>query len=394
MFQHNLNKNMDTELSINYVRIIGNIIGSKDTPTVVILAGIHGNEQAGVLASQKVLRKIKNKNIPFEGDLHVIFGNIEASKIGIRFKDIDLNRIWNKENIDAINSGSIILNSEVKEQIEIHQIIKNILENENGPFYFIDLHTTSSPTVPFITISDSLNNRKFSSNFPVPVVLGIEEYLDGPLLTFINEFGHVALGFEGGEHNDPQSIINCEAFIWKALIHSKCLLKKYVIDFEKHKNTLANLCCKYEFFEIKYRYEIKSKEIFKMNEGFVNFEPILKNHALAQSNCSIIKANLSGRIFMPLYQNLGNDGFFILNKISFFWLKISTLLRELKINNFLRLIPGVTKAPENNYTLIVDPRIAKYLAKDIFHLFGYRKHIFKDNKLYFTKRDRDIIKFN
>jgi Succinylglutamate desuccinylase / Aspartoacylase family len=375
-------------------RILGNIDGSKNKPTVIIIAGIHGNEKAGVKASKRVLHKIKEENIAFNGNLYVILGNINALNKNIRFEEIDLNRIWKKENLNAIKiNNSAVLRTEEKEQTDIFLIIRDILKNEKEPFYFLDLHTTSSSSIPFITISDSLNNRKFSSNFPVPVVLGIEEYLDGPLLTFINEYGHIALGFEGGEHNNPKSVENCEAFIWKALVHSKCISKKDILDYKKYKNELSDLCCKYEFFEIKYRYAIKNGEKFNMNPGFENFEAIVKDQKLAQSDGVGITAMSNGRIFMPLYQELGEDGFFILQKISKFWLKTSILARKFKINHFLRLIPGVTKDPENNYTLIVDPKIAKFLAKDIFHLFGYRKQIFKDDKLHFIKRDRKITNF-
>ena len=389
----NNSKNNIGHVQLSSNRILGNITGSKQMPTVVIIAGIHGNEQAGVKASKKVLHKIKEENIQCSGNLYMIFGNINASKKGIRFEDVDLNRIWRKENIEALKTLAVDENAETKEQIEIYKLIKDIIDTNIGPFYFIDLHTTSSATVPFITISDSLNNRKFSSNFPVPVVLGIEEYLDGPLLTFINEFGHIALGFEGGEHHDEKSIINCEAFIWKALVHSKCVAKKNISNYTHYKKVLSNLCCKYDFFEIKQRYGLKKGEDFKMNSGFINFEPIKKHQKLAQSNGQIIRASEDGRIFMPLYQNLGEDGFFILSRISKFWLSASLFARKLKINHFLRLIPGVKKDPENNYTLIVDPKIAKYLAKDIFHLFGYRQQIFKDDKLYFIKRDRKKTAF-
>ena len=383
-----------SKISPNYYkqsdRILAKIEGTKNAPTVVVIAGIHGNERAGVEASKRVLHKIKEENIMFKGNLYMLLGNINGLNKGVRFEDVDLNRIWKQENIITINNNYVPTSNEVKEQIELYKLIKEILKNEIGPFYFLDLHTTSAASVPFITISDSLNNRKFSSNFPVPVVLGIEEYLDGPLLTFINEYGHVALGFEGGEHYDEKSIINCEAFIWKALVHSKCLSKKNISNYKKYKNNLSELCCKYEFFEINYRYVLKNNEDFKMNLGFKNFEKIKKNQQLALSNGTIIRANEDGRIFMPLYQELGEDGFFILQKISKFWLKASLIARKLKINHFLRLIPGVEKASENNYTLIVDPKIAKYLAKDIFHLFGYRKQIFKDEKYHFIKRDRKI----
>ncbi len=127
-----------------------------------------------------------------------------------------------------------------------------------------------------------------------------------------------------------------------------------------------------------------------MKKGFENFETIKKDEVLAVSDGLEIYAQEGGRIFMPLYQKLGEDGFFILSSISKFWLAASLTARKLKVNHMLRLIPGVKKDPDNNYTLIVDPHIAIFMTKRVFHLFGYRQQIFKDDKLHFIKRDRNI----
>lgn len=374
-------------------RILGKFYGTKNSPTVIVFAGIHGNEKAGVFAARNVIAKIRERNLKLRGNLHIILGNINALNKGVRFEHVDLNRIWRNTNIAQLAGDDKEFNAEVKEQKDIFVIIKNILLHEKGPFYFLDLHTTSASSVPFITISDSLNNRKFSSNFPIPVVLGIEEYLDGPLLTFINEYGHIALGFEGGSHESPSSVVNCEAFIWKALVHAKCLKKSHLSDYQEYRKTFLDLGCEYQFFAIKYRYELDQKDDFTMRPGFENFEPIEKGDYLATNNGVDINAPRGGKIFMPLYQELGEDGFFILQKISKFWLNASIVARKLKINQFLRLVPGVKKDPENNYTLIVNPKVARFMATPIFHLFGYRQQIYKDNKLHFIKRDRKISEF-
>lgn len=371
-------------------RIIGEIIGSNRGPTVIIFAGIHGNEKAGVYASDRVLRKVREENMMFSGNVHFILGNISALNKNVRFKDSDLNRVWTSGNMERIKNNSLIIDSETREQISIYEILKSIVRTEPGPFYFLDLHTTSSPSVPFITISDSLNNRKFSSNFPIPVVLGIEEYLEGPLLTFINDHGYVSLGFEGGQHDDPDSIANCETFIWKALVHSKCIKSDQILGFEKYEMRMSNLCCSYQFFEISFRYELKNGEKFEMRPGFENFERIRKDQILAFSDNKELKSDQSGRIFMPLYQDQGEDGYFILQKVSKFWLQLSKTARKLHIHQFLRLIPGVSQDPENSFILLVNPKIARFLTKDLFHLFGYRQQIYKDDQWHFIKRDRRI----
>ncbi len=377
-------------------RLIGSILGEKLSPTVIIFSGIHGNENAGVKAAKNVIKKIENECIKFQGNLFIIYGNINALNKGIRYENVDLNRIWNKEHIDKIKLSSNSFNADENEQLGIYLQINEIFKTQKGPFYFLDLHTTSSPTVPFITISDSLNNRYFSSKFPVPIVLGIEEYLDGPLLTYLNEFGHISLGFEAGEHFDIQSVKNCEAFIWLALVFSKCVKKSEVKDIVQYKRELLKSECtnKHKFFEIDLQYVIKKNEIFKMNSGFNNFEKINKNQKLAKSNENDIRASMNGRIFMPLYQKLGNDGFFIITRISYFWLKTSTIVRKLNTHHFLRLLPGIEKDPHSSYTMIVNPKTAKFLAKEIFHLFGYRKQVLKDDKFHFIKRDRKVTEFH
>ena len=378
---------------ITIERVLGNIKGENDTPTVIVIAGIHGNETAGVHAAKKILQKIDTQKIKCKGNLYVISGNLNALQKNIRFEKSDLNRIWTHENIVSINTSKNGSNADVQEQIAIYKHIKELLTINKGPFYFIDLHTTSSDTTPFITISDSLNNRKFSSNFSIPIVLGIEEYLDGPLLTYINEFGHVALGFEGGQHDNSESIDNCEAFVWLALEASGCIQKSQILEFSYYKNTLLAHSKKKDFYEIDYRYLINNTEDFIMLNGFNNFEKISKDQVLALSNTIEIKANMDGMIFMPLYQNQGDDGFFIITKISRIWLHISTIVRKMKLYHLLRMLPGIKMDPIHRHTLIVNPRTAKFLTIQIFHLFGYRKQVVKDNKLHFIKRDRKVSEF-
>lgn len=377
---------------ITIKRILAHVKGEKDGTTVVVFAGIHGNEKAGVLALKKVIAQIKDNNITLKGNFYAISGNMSALQRDIRFDTVDLNRVWTEDQIKYIKTSPNGFNPDIKEQIEIYGIIKNILSRHKGPFCFIDLHTTSADTEPFITISDSLNNRKFTSHFSIPIILGIEEYLEGPLLTYINEFGHISLGFEGGQHDDYRSVINCEAFIWLSLVTSKCIDKNKVKGYFEYQNLLCSKNKNQDFYEIKYKYDIEKGECFKMEEGFKNFQKINKNQLLAYSNSKPIKSNFSGEIFMPLYQNQGNDGFFIISTISIFWLNLSKSVRKLKLYQLLRILPGIKQDRTNKYTLIVNPKTAKFMTTEIFHLFGYRKKVKKGDNWYFIKRDRKINK--
>ncbi len=377
---------------ISVQRVLGKITGKKKGPTVLAFGGIHGNERAGINALLNVFETIKADTILVQGNFYGIAGNLNALSKNIRFEKVDLNRIWTKEAILKLHLEDTF-DEETLEQKEIYHLIKSILETEKGPFYFLDLHTTSAATQPFITISDSLNNRKFTANFSIPTILGIEEFLDGPLLTYINDFGHVSLGFEAGQHNEEASVANCISFLWLALVAANCLKKKDVKKYKFHKQSLAKFHETQDFYKIDYKYTIKPNENFKMVDGFDNFQQIKKNELLAFSDDKKIMANTNGKIFMPLYQQKGDDGYFIISRISKFWLTISRVLRKLQLHNLLKLLPGVSSSKTNRYTLIVNPKTAKFLATDIFHLFGYRKKVKKNDKLHFIKRDRKITDF-
>ena len=176
---HVYSKAIDDKIRVN--RLIAKIEGEKKGPTVVFFGGIHGNETSGVLAIKEALTNVNSEHI--KGTIYGIAGNLKALEKQQRFIDEDLNRLWTKERI-AIIKNKTNLNTEEFELLELLNILDTILETNQPPFYFIDLHTTSSKTLPFITINDALINRKFSKQFPVSIVLGIEEYLNGPLLSY------------------------------------------------------------------------------------------------------------------------------------------------------------------------------------------------------------------
>jgi len=355
--------------------------------TLVFIGGIHGNEPAGIRGLQNVIDYMQQHELSLLCNFYALAGNLNAIKKNIRYETTDLNRLWTHENIQKITSQTSFDSQEEKEQAELYDCIQDILNTHTGTLIFMDLHTTSSETIPFITISDSLKNRRFVSNFKLPIILGIEEYLDGPLLTYINEFGYIALGFEAGQHEDPQAVANCERFIWQALKTSGALPQEAIKNLKLDQKTVSKHEAEHNFYEISDRYQLQQDEDFAMQPGFKNFDSIEKHQQLATSNEVAIKATVSGKIFMPLYQAQGDDGFFIITRISMFWLKLSSIFRKLHLHHILRILPGVRKDVTNTNALFVNPKIAAFLTTKIFHLFGYRKKVLKADKWYFIKRD-------
>jgi succinylglutamate desuccinylase len=354
-------------------RLIGQYRGEQPGPTLIFTAGIHGNEPAGIFALKDVFEKLKSQNIAFKGDMFAIGGNLSALEKGVRYKEADLNRVWHEDSVSDIRNGrEYSSENESLEQKEIYDLIKKLLQKATGPVYFFDLHTTSSDTIPFITVNDSLLNRKFTQQYPVPMILGIEEFLDGPLLSYINELGYVAFGYEGGQHDTLESINNHTAFIFLSLVFSGCL-KRSQIEYQKNYDLLYKNSMRSQIiYEIIRRHEIQTKDHFVMEPGFTNFQHIKKGQLLAKSNGNKIAASESVQIFMPLYQGKGNDGFFEIRSVPKVFLNLSAVLRTVRFDKLLPLLPGVTWSNNKKEKLIVNLKVARFFSKQFFHLLGYR----------------------
>lgn len=349
--------------------------GNEEGPVVVFFVGIHGNEPAGIHAVDQIAEELAKKNTEFDGTVYAVTGNIEAVKRGVRFLDTDLNRLWERFNTYQDYSIQHQENrpKEYLESLEIKKTVDEILETHSGSareIIFVDLHTTSSQSCAFILLNDTLENRRLAREFPVPQILGIEENIQGTLLSYINNLGYKALGFEAGAHQADVSIVRTKAFLRLVLD------KTGLISLSQDEITQNEKLLKTEngvpdtYYEIIHHKWVDDSLKFKMINGFENFDKIEKDTPLAYEYGELIKAPVSGRIFMPLYQNIGDDGFLIIREVSDFWLKLSGYLRRSFFHKLLKYLPGVRKA--GKYSFEVNQKTARFLVKDIFHLLGYR----------------------
>lgn len=364
--------------TIHIDRVIRHVKGKQPGPTVIFFGGIHGNEPAGVFALHDVLTNIAQEESLQRGSVIGIAGNLGALTHGVRYREVDLNRIWTEERLHAAQHQTTdIVPLEVKEQKELLHLLKEVLRKNAGPFYFIDLHTTSSATIPFITLNDTIINRKLAIQFKMPVILGIEEHLDGPLLSYINEWGYISLGFEAGQHNELEAVHHHKDFIMRVL-EVIGMLGKPIPNHTGHPEI---------FYEITYRHLIKNGDQFKMCHGFQNFQEITQGQLLASHNGEWIEAKEDGIIFMPLYQDQGDEGYFLINKVPARYLRLSLILRCLHLDAWLTWLPGIRWKDDRKRTLVVNKHIARFFAKDFLHLMGYRVRREDGDHLVATKRE-------
>ena len=202
-------------------RVLGDHVGS-DTPdgsgpVLIVVGGLHGNEPAGVLALQRVFAELAEGTTRLRGRLVGLCGNRKALTQGQRYLVDDLNRSWWPERVERLRSIDKALDAEDEEIRELDRELQSVLREAKGAAYFLDIHSTSGDGGVFSTFDDNLPNRDFAMTLPVPQVIGLEEELSGTLVGYLNDRGLTAIGFESGQHEDPESVDRAAAAIWIAL---------------------------------------------------------------------------------------------------------------------------------------------------------------------------------
>lgn len=371
-----------------YERIVGRYGGTTPGAAVFVLGGVHGNEPSGILAARRVLAYLEKHSIPFKGSLLALSGNLTALRMGERYIERDLNRMWEPSTVARLRASDPEGdNVEQAEQRELLSVIDGELENLEGAAVFIDLHSSSAAGSPFTVMNDTLQNRKAAFALPCPVLIGLEENVKGPLLEYVAGLGHVSIAVEGGEHDSPQTVDRHETAIWLTLITAGCIEQSdapnIAEQFRAMKDSARGLP---GVLEIVHRHGLVEGDGFQMEPGFMNFSAVSSGRVVAQDQLGEIRIQQDGFLLLPLYQGQGEDGFFMGREVKRRWLRLSTLFRVLRLDHLMRLLPGVSRHPELPDALLADERIVRWFAAELFHLMGYKRCPSEEGRLVFLRR--------
>ncbi|MEE9395137.1 MAG: succinylglutamate desuccinylase/aspartoacylase family protein [Planctomycetota bacterium] len=366
--------------------------GKRTGPTIVVTSAIHGNEPAGTIATQRVLDTLEREKISLRGRLLALLGNRAAFANKTRFLAHDLNRGWKESDIQRLRQKSPeALTAEDLEQREILDFLSPYLDKAQQPLVFLDLHSTSGAAQPFSCMADVLRNRPIAFSFGIPVVLGLEEVIDGTMLGYFCDLGHIGVAVEGGQHDDPRTVDNHEATIWMTLVAAGALDAKDIPNFQTHRQVLEQAVQDLpQVFEIRHRHVIAEGDAYSMTPGFANFVPCHAGQKLGLDRHGAVEAPESGYVMLPRYQSQGDDGFFIARPVSRFWLALSAGIRRLRLDRLLPYFPGITRHPELADRFVANHHIARFRSNEIVHLFGYRRERWRDGDLVFSRRRPDF----
>lgn len=374
-----------------YPRVLGSLGGVRPGPTFVVIGGIHGNEPGGAEAVLRVVEALRELEPSFRGRLLGLAGNLAALECRRRYLDQDLNRVWAAESVASLRAQEPERDSfEQKEQRELIAVLDDLLDKHDDVLV-LDLHSSSAAGAPFSCMGDTIRNRRIAFALPIPVILGLEEAIDGGFLDWVYRRGHVAVAVEGGRHGEVRTVENLESALWLSLVAAGCLLANEVPDIELHRRRLSNATAGIpSVIEIRHREKLVLEDTFEMvgDREYRSFDVVHKGTLVARRNGRDVLVPETGRLLLPLYQGQGSDGFFIGRRVRPFWLALSKWLRRIRFSRtLLLLLPGVHRHPTLPDAFVVDPRIARTKPVEVFHLLGFRRRRWEDGKLVFTRRN-------
>lgn len=374
-------------------RVLGRVRGVRSGPTLLCVAGMHGNEPAGVYALQSVLTQLTKQADEMAGEFVALAGNRAALAKGCRFVDRDLNRAWTADRLETLRNGGS-KDTEDREQVELLDAIEAIVEEARGPVYVLDLHTISGPGAPFSTFGDTLPNRDFAEHIPVPMILGLEELVNGTLLAFLGAHGLVAVVFESGQHFEPDAVDRAAAGVWISVATARLLPENRLPMLAEGRKALQRDAAGLpRALEMRYRHDIDPSDEFRMDPGYENFQPVDEGQVLARDSDGDVTVSETSRILMPLYQKQGEDGFFLVREFSSFWLRVSYVMRRVRLERLAHWLPGVTRDRHEPDTLHVNKHVARWFAKQLFHLLGFRELDDSGEHLVMRRRRFDEARF-
>jgi len=370
-------------------RVLGDTGAGGSGPVLVSVGGLHGNETSGVLALQRVFARLAENRTGLVGRLVGWTGNRAALAAGCRYLDQDLNRVWLRDVLDGMDADGTTGVREVEEVREILREYDELASLPRGRLALLDLHSTSGGGSAFTNLDDTLINRELAFAIPVPHVLGLEEEVAGTLVGYFNEQGRAAIGFEAGQHLDPESVDRAEAAVWLCMEAAGVLARGERAEVAEARALLVDQHrASPHVVEVRHRHPVGSDDGFDMSPGFRNFQEIDEGQLLARDRSGPLTAPMNGLILMPLYQGQGDDGYFIVRRVHAAWLGVSAVLRKLRFDSLLHWLPGVQRAEgRRRKTFVVDLHRARVLALQIFHLLGYKRVGRTETQLIMRKRD-------
>lgn len=293
-------------------RLLGYYTSGLPGPLILAVGGIHGNEPNGPRAIRAFVNMLHAQAPLISGTFLGVLGNVRASAENQRYIDRDLNRCFLATHVATGHSSQL-----GHEAGELHALARILhrLRDDFEDICFVDCHTTSAQTMPYLSINVHPSSIQLAHRFPLNCVIGLQKGIPGCLTEYCNSLEFRGFTFEAGQHLSAAAYSNQVAMLWLLLVYCGALSKHDLPTYRHYEKLLGvETPPTKRSFRLLSHYRIKDGENFVMRPGFRNFDYVTRSTHLADNRDGPIYSPDEGYILMPLYQKKGNDGFFLLEE--------------------------------------------------------------------------------
>lgn len=254
--------------------------------TVAIFAGIHGNETAGIMVVEELIKNFT----PTQGTVHLVFGNPRAIAQNCRYTESNLNR-------DFIRTSK----PKTYEQKRA-QTLMNLLDSCDT---LLDLHayrTSKGTGIPFAICEPRC--QAVVKKFGLPLsIAGISSFQAGSTNGYMEEQNKIGIVVELGALEKPQHFftkgMECALAF---LAHFGCAVDQAPLIKTDHT----------EYLKVAGVYR-KNTTKFKFSRKYHSFDKVTKMETIATDSAVTISTTKPGRIMFPSANDpLGIEAFWLL----------------------------------------------------------------------------------
>lgn len=263
-------------------RNVYEIKGKYPGKNIAVFAGVHGNERAGIIALNRIMKTIKVE----KGIVYFVFANPEAIKNNVRQINKNLNRCFLKNN---------------KEKSKEDRRARELMEILDKCDALLDLHaSTSKKSIPFIICEKNYFYLARKMDFGI-VSFGWNEIEPGATDGYMHEWGKPALCLEcGSVFGLKKNTQLAEKSTYQFLQHFGCIKKNVSIKKRKQK-----------IIKVVEAVKKKTKK-FYFHKKFNDFEKLKNGEIIAMDGRKKYTAGKNELIIFPNAKSpVGSEAFII-----------------------------------------------------------------------------------
>lgn len=217
------------------------INGEEKEESIIILAGVHGNENFGVAAIEEIIQDLRIE----KGRITIIFANLEAIKQNKRFVEYNLNRCFLKDQP-----------KELENTLE-GKTAREIIPYLDKADYLLDIHGSNSlDSIPFMICQP--NSFSIAEQIPFKIIsYNWDDFEQGSSDYYMNLKNKIAVcvecGYIGDQLSKERAKIAIKSFLKATLNKNKTVTeKKYykIIELYKNKYSIFKKAREFSDFEL------------------------------------------------------------------------------------------------------------------------------------------------